>query len=76
MRNMSVDLILRKRHGRNNRDKICDSCRIKSNAQIEEESEISIEDSKEIIFNLKILLNDQNLTKMEKILLLKLLPKN
>ena len=35
------------------RDKICHSCRIKSNAQIEEESEISIEDSKEIIFNLK-----------------------
>ena len=54
----------------------CDSCRLKFDAKIEGENVVSMEESREIISNLQKLFNDENLSKNEKMLLLKLLPKN
>ena len=45
------------------KDKICDSCRLKFDAKIEEDNVLSMEESREIISNLLKLFNDENLAK-------------
>lgn len=58
----------------NDNSRICDLCRLKFIKEIK--NDLSKEDVKEIIANLKQKFNDENITKNEKMLLLQLLPKN
>lgn len=60
----------------NEKYKICDSCRQKIDEKIKSEKEMSIHDYVEIVSNIQQKFDDENISKKEKLLLIKILPKN